>query len=136
MTQPFLAPTATCECAALGVLDPVLRRLRATSGHLVALNDEGMLCVVDTWPHDCTGKACWGHAWADDDWSDFLESFAAYGPRPHVTADGRAMIPVVEEGLLWGAMVVDPGEGCPHSLAEAVSPHVSSLTHAVRGHAS
>ena len=135
MTQHREAPQTTCDCAALDALDAVLREHRAASGHLVALNDEGMLCLIDTWPHDCNGQACWGHAWSDAEWSTFLEYVAAHGASHHVTADGRAVIPVMEQQLLWGAVIVDPGGNCPDLLAAAVAPRAGALAASVRQHA-
>ena len=135
MTQHREAPQTTCDCAALDALDAVLREHRAASGQLVALTDEGMLCVVDTWPHDCRGQSCWGHAWSDEEWSAFLEGFVAHGSSHHVTADGRAVIPVMQEQLLWGAVIVDPGEACPNLLASAVAPRTGALAASVRQHA-
>lgn len=132
MTQPSMAPTPLCDCAALGPLDPVLREHGAASGRLVALTDEGMLCVIDSWPHDCSDQTCLGHVWTDAEWSFFLQGFAAYGPLHHVSTEGHAVIPVVDEGLLWGAVVVDPGDGCPNAIAAAVQPHVDGLVDAVR----
>lgn len=134
MSQPSLVPSTDCDCMVLGSLDPVFREHRTASGQLVALTDEGMLCVVDSWPHDCSMKACLGHAWTDAEWSSFLEGFAAHGSWHHVTADGRAVIPVVEDDLLWGAIVVDPGTGCPDRIALAIQPHVRTLAHVVRMH--
>lgn len=55
MTHDTEAPPTTCDCVVLDALDPVLREHQAAYGQLVALNDEGMLCLIDTWPHDCHG---------------------------------------------------------------------------------
>ena len=135
MAQHFETSQATCDCAALDPLDAVLREHEAAYGQLVALNDEGMLCLIDTWPHDCSGQTCWGHAWSDAVWSAFLEDIATHGASHHVTADGRAVIPVMQEQLLWGAVIVDPGDACPELLAAAVAPRTGALAASVRQHA-
>ena len=134
MTQrDDISPPAqsTCECFALDALDQVLRDYRAASGQLVALSDEGMLCVVDTWPHACLPKECHGHAWSHAEWAAFLEDFAEEGISYHVTEDGRAVVPVMHERLLWGAVVVDPGEACPKLVAEAIAPRTRSLVDSI-----
>lgn len=65
----------------------------------------------------------------------FLEDVAAHGASHHVTADGRAVIPVMQEQLLWGAVIVDPGEACPDRIAAAVAPRTGALAASVRQHA-
>jgi hypothetical protein len=125
-------PHSICECAILSALDGVLRDCQAASSQLVVLSDEGMLCVVDTWPHDCLPESCHGHAWGDTELASFLEDFAEEGARHHVTADGRAVIPVLHGHLLWGAVIVDPGEAHPDAVAAAIAPQTSAIAESVR----
>jgi hypothetical protein len=134
MAHDVQATRTACDCSALDAIDPVLREHQAASGQLVALTDEGMLCVVDTWPHACLPEMCCGHAWSDAEWAAFLEGFTVHRSSHHVTDDGRAVIPVVQEQLLWGAVIVDPGEACPDLIAAAVATRVSSLAGAIRSH--
>ena len=124
-----------CACPLTSTLGPLLRHHPDTLAQLLAITDEGLLCTVDTWPHDCGGPLALGHIWASADWPAFVEGFASFGCTPHMTRDGRAIIPIAEHDMLWGALVLHSPRTSLAHVAAALEPQVQGLAYIVRTYA-
>ena len=114
------------------VLETLLSSHGARAAELVALTDEGTLSVVESWPTERGPGVSDRSAWSESTWATYLQGLVISGEYHHVTAEGRAFYPLMRAGVLWGAVVVDPGEACPDALALALAPYRASLVESVR----
>ena len=99
---------------------------------LVAILDDGSLSelarIGDERPD---GEA--SDIWSDSSWSDFIEAVRGQGPRPHVDATGRMLVPLTSGPILYGALELRTPSNLPMDDAtvgrinESLSPVLVDL---------